>query len=94
MNMSGSRGSGESLDLSISRPWTPTDPGSHLAGGGHLWGKEQGSVLACGMDLEDTQYGATLCKFLSSELHQTNGITVLHLIDKPLSLELGIQKSH
>ena len=31
---------------------------------------------------------------VSLELHQTNGITVFHLIDKPLSLELGIQKSH
>ena len=64
MNTSGSRGSGESLDLSIIRPGTPTDPGSRLAGGGHPWGKEQLSVLACGMDLEDIHYGATLGKFL------------------------------
>ena len=37
MNTSGSRGSGESLDPSISRPRTPTDPKSCLAGGGHPW---------------------------------------------------------
>ena len=57
-------------------------------------GEGAGECVGLWYGLEDTQYGATLCKFLSSELHQTNGITVFHLIDKPLSLELGIQKSH
>lgn len=31
---------------------------------------------------------------LSLALHQTNGINVFHLIDKPLILEPDIQKSH